>query len=119
MFAAPSTLELPLPDGEVWAVTNAGGAGLRHDQPAGATVDSVNTVYAQLIERLGAQRSSRWRTADGDAVLPAGQQSAPTAPPTSSAVLGANEVEHPRDGVARTGRSPPAACALTRSRGHG
>ena len=52
MFAAPSTLGLTLPDGQIWSVTNAGGAGYGTISLRSATVDSVNTVYAQLIQRL-------------------------------------------------------------------
>ncbi len=51
-FAAPSSLTLQLPDGKTWPVTNAGGAGYGTISLRTATVSSVNTVYAQLIQRL-------------------------------------------------------------------
>jgi len=52
-FPAPSTLQLPLGSGGVWDVTNAEGAGFGTMTLRAATVHSVNTVYAQLIDRLG------------------------------------------------------------------
>jgi penicillin-binding protein 1A len=52
MFAAPSTLNLVLPEGGTWSVTNAGGAGYGIISLRTATVNSVNTVYAQVIQRL-------------------------------------------------------------------
>lgn len=51
-FAAPATLDLVMPDGRTWSVTNAGGVGYGTISLRSATVDSVNTVYAQLIQRL-------------------------------------------------------------------
>jgi penicillin-binding protein 1A len=53
-FPAPSTLQLALESGEIWDVTNAEGAGYGSMTLRSATVNSVNTVYAQLIDRLGA-----------------------------------------------------------------
>ena len=52
-FPAPSTLQLALETGEVWDVTNAEGAGYGSMTLRSATIHSVNTVYAQLIDRLG------------------------------------------------------------------
>jgi penicillin-binding protein 1A len=52
-FPAPSTLRLALDSGEIWDVTNAEGAGYGSMTLRAATVRSVNTVYAQVIDRLG------------------------------------------------------------------
>jgi penicillin-binding protein 1A len=52
-FPAPATLELPLRGGGTWQVTNAEGTGYGSMTLRDATIDSVNTVYAQLIDRLG------------------------------------------------------------------
>ncbi len=53
IFPAPSSLTLALPGGGTWDVTNAEGAGYGSMSLRAATIDSVNTVYAQLIDRLG------------------------------------------------------------------
>jgi penicillin-binding protein 1A len=53
-FPAPSSLQIALESGEIWDVTNAEGAGYGSMTLRSATVHSVNTVYAQLIDRLGA-----------------------------------------------------------------
>jgi penicillin-binding protein 1A len=92
IFSAPATLRLPLEGGGVWDVTNAEGTGAGSMTLRSATVLSVNTVYAQLIERLGA-----------DTVVEVAQRmglrccrrvSEPTRrlKPLLSAVLGTNEV---------------------------
>src|SRR5688500_19396639 len=47
---------LPIGDGKVWHVTNAEGSGYASMTLESATVNSVNTVYAQLIEQLGPQK---------------------------------------------------------------
>jgi penicillin-binding protein 1A len=52
-FPAPSALQLALETGEIWDVTNAEGAGYGSMTLRSATIHSVNTVYAQLIDRLG------------------------------------------------------------------
>ena len=52
-FPAPTTLQLALETGEIWNVTNAEGAGYGTMTLRSATIRSVNTVYAQLIDRLG------------------------------------------------------------------
>ena len=56
VFPAPSSIEIPLDDGKVWHVTNAEGGGYGSMTLASATINSVNTVYAQLIERLGPRK---------------------------------------------------------------
>jgi penicillin-binding protein 1A len=54
VFAAPSSIDIPEGDGTIWHVTNANGSGYGSMTLASATVNSVNTVYAQLIHQLGA-----------------------------------------------------------------
>lgn len=90
-FPAPSSLDVPLDSGGVWHVTNAGGSGYGSLTLRAATVNSVNTVYAQLVQRLRPEtvidvaermgmRCCR-RVAEPDGPLD----------PYLSAVLGANE----------------------------
>ena len=85
MFPAPSRIQLQCPNGSAWDVENYEGSG-----PGGpvdlaqATVNSYNTVFAQLILRVGVERSIEVARAMGvtrplDAVC--------------SAVLGANDVQ--------------------------
>ena len=115
MFAAPASLALTLPDGGVWPVTNAGGAGYGTISLRSATIDSVNTVYAQLIQRLTpevvVETARGWGcgAADGSA-RPATELAAYPA-----AVLGANEA-NTLEMASAYGTSPPAASAWTRSR---
>jgi penicillin-binding protein 1A len=52
MFAAPAAIDIALPDGGVWPVTNADGSGYGTMSLRSATIDSVNTVYAQVMQRL-------------------------------------------------------------------
>jgi penicillin-binding protein 1A len=56
VFPAPSSIEIPLDHGKVWHVTNAEGGGYGSMTLGSATVNSVNTVYAQLIEQLGPRK---------------------------------------------------------------
>jgi len=92
VFAAPSSIEIPLDYGQVWDVSNAEGSGYGSLTLEQATVSSVNTVFAQLIDLLGPQ-----------AVIDAARRmgircclrtSQPKRPllPYLSAVLGTNEV---------------------------
>jgi penicillin-binding protein 1A len=53
-FPAPASITLPLPGGGLWHVTNADGRDYGTLSLRSATEESVNTVYAQLIQRLGA-----------------------------------------------------------------
>ena len=53
-YPAPATIELDL-GGETWEVDNYGGEGYGDLTVAQATADSVNTVYAQLVEQVGPQ----------------------------------------------------------------
>lgn len=91
-FAAPASIQIPLDDGQVWDVANAEPSGYGSLTLEQATINSVNTVYAQLIARVGAQT-----------VVDAAKQmgirccqrvSQPKRPllPYLSAVLGSNEV---------------------------
>jgi penicillin-binding protein 1A len=85
MFPAPSRVELQCPNGSSWDVENYEGSGPGAPVDlAEATVKSYNTVYAQLILRVGVERSIEVAHAMGitrplDAVC--------------SAVLGANDVQ--------------------------
>lgn len=56
VFAAPSSIVIPLENGEVWPVSNAEGGSYGSLTLEQATIDSVNTVYAQLIDRLGPEK---------------------------------------------------------------
>jgi penicillin-binding protein 1A len=92
MFSAPSSLEIPLENGGVWDVTNAEGAGYGSMSLRAATVHSVNTVYAQVIDRLGAKTVVE--VADRMGLRCCRRVSNPRRPlkPYLSAVLGTNEV---------------------------
>ena len=92
VFAAPATIQIPLDNGEVWNVTNAEGSGYGSMTLESATINSVNTVYAQLIEQLGADTVVETATRMGLRCCP--RVSEPRTPllPYLSAVLGTNEV---------------------------
>lgn len=55
VFSAPSSIDIPLEGGQVWHVTNAEGGGFGSMTLESATVNSVNTVYAQVIQQVGPQ----------------------------------------------------------------
>jgi penicillin-binding protein 1A len=55
VFSAPSSVDIPLDAGQVWHVTNAEGSGYGSMSLESATVNSVNTVYAQVIQQVGPQ----------------------------------------------------------------
>ena len=92
VFAAPSSIEIPLDNGQVWPVTNSESGSYGSLTLEDATIYSVNTVYAQLIERLGADKVVEAATRMGIRCCKA------TSEPTNdllaypSAVLGSNEV---------------------------
>jgi penicillin-binding protein 1A len=90
-FPAPATIDIPLDNGNVWHVTNAEGSGYGSMTLENATINSVNTVYAQLIERLGADKVVDTATRMGMRCCP--RVTEPTSPllPYLSAVLGTNE----------------------------
>jgi penicillin-binding protein 1A len=90
-FVAPSSIDIPLPGGGTWHVTNAEGNGYGTMSLRSATVYSVNTVYAQLIERLTPQAVVETAQRMGMRCCP--KVSSPRTPllPYLSAVLGSNE----------------------------
>jgi penicillin-binding protein 1A len=55
-YTAPGTLTIPQPNGQPpWLVANYDGSGHGRMNLVDATVDSVNTVYAQLVTDMGVQ----------------------------------------------------------------
>jgi penicillin-binding protein 1A len=90
-FAAPASIDIPLPGGGTWHVTNAEGNGYGTLSLRSATVDSVNTVYAQLIERLTPEAVVETAQRMGMRCCP--KVATPKTPllPYLSAVLGSNE----------------------------
>ncbi|HEX3299007.1 MAG TPA: transglycosylase domain-containing protein [Actinomycetota bacterium] len=90
-FAAPASITLPLPGGGTWNVTNAEGQGYGTLSLRTATEDSVNTVYAQLIQQLGPDTVVR--TAEQMGMRCCTNVGEPTKPllAVDSAVLGSNE----------------------------
>ena len=92
IFPAPSTLQLALESGEIWDVTNAEGAGYGSMSLRAATVHSVNTVYAQLIDRLGAGTVVEVAERMGLRCCPRVSHPRHPLQPYLSAVLGTNEV---------------------------
>jgi penicillin-binding protein 1A len=92
IFPAPSNIQIPMENGRVWSVVNAEGSGYGNLTLADATIHSVNTVYAQLIARIGPQRVVD--AAERMGIRCCTKVSQPTHPllPYLSAVLGTNEV---------------------------
>jgi len=92
VFPAPASIQIPLDNGQVWDVTNAEPSGYGSLTLEQATIDSVNTVYAQLIARLGAQTVVDVAKRMG--IRCCQRVSEPKRPllPYLSAVLGSNEV---------------------------
>jgi penicillin-binding protein 1A len=90
-FTAPASITLPLPGGGTWQVTNADGQGYGTLSLRTATEDSVNTVYAQLIQQLGPDTVVR--TAETMGMRCCTDVGEPTQPllAVDSAVLGSNE----------------------------
>jgi penicillin-binding protein 1A len=90
-FVAPATIDIPLPGGGYWHVTNAEGNGYGTMSLRSATVYSVNTVYAQLIERLTPEAVVETAQRMGMRCCP--KVATPSTPlqPYLSAVLGSNE----------------------------
>jgi penicillin-binding protein 1A len=92
VFPAPSSIEIPLDNGQVWDVSNAESSNYGSLTLEQATVSSVNTVYAQLIELLGPQAVvDAARRMGIRCCLRASQPKRPLLP-YLSAVLGTNEV---------------------------
>ncbi|HEX2422747.1 MAG TPA: transglycosylase domain-containing protein, partial [Actinomycetota bacterium] len=90
-FVAPATIDIPLPGGGYWHVTNAEGNGYGTMSLRSATVYSVNTVFAQLIERLTPEAVVETAQRMGMRCCP--KVATPSTPlqPYLSAVLGSNE----------------------------
>jgi penicillin-binding protein 1A len=92
VFPAPARIEIPLDNGQVWDVSNAEGSGYGSLTLEAATINSVNTVYAQLIDRLGADTVVEVAKRMG--IRCCQRTTNPKRPllPYLSAVLGTNEV---------------------------
>ena len=95
VFAAPGSIDIALENGEVWPVSNSEGGSYGSLTLEQATINSVNTVYAQLIDRLGADTVVEVAERMGIRCCrrvsePSGEFSDLKAYP--SAVLGSNEV---------------------------
>jgi penicillin-binding protein 1A len=91
VFPAPASLDLQLPDGMMWHVTNAEGYGYGSMSLRSATVSSVNTVYAQLIERVGPEKVADVAAQMGLRCCPRVSQPATPLNDYYSSVLGSNE----------------------------
>jgi penicillin-binding protein 1A len=91
VFPAPASIDIPVPGGQTWHVTNADGSGHGSMSLRAATVDSVNTVYAQLVQQL--TPSTVVETAERMGMRCCPRVAAPTdhLDPYLSAVLGSNE----------------------------
>jgi penicillin-binding protein 1A len=83
VLPAPADLAVPLGGGRTWQVGNAGGQGYGALTVRQATALSVNTVYAQLVHRVGPQ-----------AVVDVARRAGIASPlqPLASLALGAQEV---------------------------
>jgi penicillin-binding protein 1A len=91
VFPAPSSIDIALDGGGIWHVTNAEGYGYGSMTLRSATIDSVNTVYAQLVQRLGADTVEEVAHRMGmRCCARVGEPSEPLEPYLSS-VLGSNE----------------------------
>ena len=90
-FPAPATIDIPLSDGGIWPVTNADGSGYGTLSLRAATLDSVNTVYAQLMQRLTPEVVVETAERMGMRCCPNMAEPAEPLVPHLSAVLGSNE----------------------------
>ena len=99
VFPAPSSIEIPLDNGTVWDVSNAEPSSYGSLTLEQATISSVNTVYAQLINLLGAQTVVDVAKRMG--IRCCQRVSEPKRPllPYLSAVLGHERGQHARDDV--------------------
>ena len=89
-FSAPATIDIPLDNGTVWHVTNAEGSGYGSMSLESATVNSVNTVYAQLMEQLGPENVIETAERMGLRCCPRVSEPSTPLEPNLSAVLGTN-----------------------------
>ncbi len=92
VYAAPASIQIPLQNGQVWDVRNYDGTSSGSLTVEQATIDSVNTVYAQIIMDVGAQ--SVVDAAKKMGIRCCRRTTEPTTDlkPYPSAVLGSNEV---------------------------
>ncbi len=90
VFSAPATIDIPLDNGTVWHVTNAEGSGYGSMSLESATVNSVNTVYAQLMEQLGPENVIETAERMGLRCCPRVSEPSTPLEPNLSAVLGTN-----------------------------
>jgi penicillin-binding protein 1A len=92
VFAAPSSIQIPLDNGQVWNVSNSESSSYGSLTLEDATINSVNTVYAQLIERLGPDKLVETATRMGIRCCRATTEPKNDLLAVDSAVLGSNEV---------------------------
>jgi penicillin-binding protein 1A len=92
VFPAPSSIDIPLENGQVWPVTNAEEGGYGYLTLEQATIDSVNTVFAQLVDRLGADKVVAAARKMGIRCCTRSTQPKTPLLAVDSAVLGSNEV---------------------------
>ncbi len=91
VFPAPSSIDIPLETGGFWHVTNAEGGGYGSMSLRSATISSVNTVYAQLVERLTPAAVVETAERLGIRCCPKVAEPGSDLDPYLSAVLGSNE----------------------------
>ncbi len=91
MFPAPASIDIPISTGQYWHVTNAEGSGYGSISLRSATMNSVNTVYAQLAQRLTPETVVE--TAERMGMRCCSRVASPKAPlqPNLASVLGSNE----------------------------
>ena len=83
VYAAPPSIEIQVPHGKPWSVSNFEGSSYGSMTLEQATIDSVNTVYAQVVMRVGA----------GNVAATAHRMGIrSTLPPTPSITLGTGDV---------------------------
>ena len=92
VYAAPASIDINEGGGRIWHVTNAEGNGYGSMSLESATVDSVNTVYAQLIHQLGAAKVVETARRMGLRCCESVGEPRTPLVPYDSAVLGTNEV---------------------------
>jgi penicillin-binding protein 1A len=93
VFSAPASIDIPIGNGKFWHVTNAEPSGFGSLTLEQATIESVNTVYAQVIEQVGPEKVIEAANRMGIRTC-CKRTTVPTHPllPYLSAVLGTNEV---------------------------
>jgi membrane peptidoglycan carboxypeptidase len=91
-FAAPSSIDIPLDNGNVWHVSNAEGGGYGSLTLEQGTINSVNTVYAQVIDQVGADKVVAVAKKMGIRCCKRSTEPKTPLEPFHAAVLGSNEV---------------------------